>query len=625
MKRRGHVFLFALMAFALCPWFPPAAGAASNAGADSFWAMDLSDFAIEDIETRQRLWQYIVQPVVVADIGPKEHLYPVREPGASAKDEAAVTGQIHGTTQGLHVLERRDGWALVEYYSNDGQGAPFQSTRQFAGLRVSGWVPENKLKTVHPNQTIGLVIDKLHQKMYIFEAGEMTGELLVSTGEPTEKFPYYETPAGEFLIDSWVGLFNSYGLQCDMAIRINGGVLLHEVPFEELADGTRRYTKFEQNLGRKASHGCVRVQRTRNGQGQNMQWLWKNLKRGAKVLILEDSGRALPPPDMNAPVYYNPNNGQNFHGDPYCSHVLKRHLPLAMLTLADLYAAPYDALTPCPYCAPPQKPQTPDPQLPDASERHPEEEAESAQGEQSAPESGFRFIMYDPQSGAPPAGGAQGAMGEWTYPVPRAVLEDPQDVLRLINRDNLLDKTYPDQSAGLYKMIPVTVPATKNEEHTLRGVVNEALTALVTDAAAQDIRLYVGSAYRNYRTQEVMHYNREKRLEFDDGVVQMAGASEHQAGLAVDLVSWEYKDGFETSFGGTKEGQWLAANCARHGFILRYPEGKTEITGVRYEPWHLRYVGGEAAAYITQTGLTLEEFTEEWQRELMRFDQAQRQ
>lgn len=185
----------------------------------------------------------------------------------------------------------------------------------------------------------------------------MTGELLISTGLRTEKSPNTETPAGEFITDSWVGMFESYGMKCDLAIRINGGVLLHEVPHDELADGTRKYTKYEQYLGQKASHGCIRIQRAKNDQGQNMAWLWKNLKRRAKVIIIEDSGRTLPPPDISTPVYYNQENGQNFHGDQNCSAVKKRFLPLASLTLSDLYNEPYDKLTPCPYCAPPRKPE----------------------------------------------------------------------------------------------------------------------------------------------------------------------------------------------------------------------------------------------------------------------------
>lgn len=74
------------------------------------------------------------------------------------------------------------------------------------------------------------------------------------------------------------------------------------------------------------------------------------------VINSAQAGAQVPPPDMATPVYYNPDGGKNFHGDQNCSAVKKRYLPLSTLTLADLYIAPYDVLTPCSYCSPPHKP-----------------------------------------------------------------------------------------------------------------------------------------------------------------------------------------------------------------------------------------------------------------------------
>ena len=68
----------------------------------------------------------------------------------------------------------------------------------------------------------------------------------------------------------------------------------------------------------------------------------------------------------------------------------------------------------------------------------------------------------------------------------------------------------------------------------------------------------------------------------------------------------------DEGFGKTAAGMWLAENSYRFGFILRYPEGKEYITGIEYEPWHFRYVGVDAATVITQNGITLEEFWEEY-------------
>lgn len=216
----------------------------------------------------------------------------------------------------------------------------------------------------------------------------------------------------------------------------------------------------------------------------------------------------------------------------------------------------------------------------------------------------------------------EAAADAWAYPVPLEAFADPMDVLRLINKENLLDKSYPNQDIAMYEMVPVTAPTTK-DDMLLRPIVNDAITAMLAAADAEGIKLYVGSAYRKYRNQEVMHYNRVKRMGHDDGFVQMAGASEHQAGLAADVVSWAYRNDFKTEFGETKEGIWLAENCAAYGFIIRYPKDKVEITGVKHEPWHVRYVGKEVATYIMETGLTLEEFTQESQAVLKAYEAKQ--
>ena len=84
-------------------------------------------------------------------------------------------------------------------------------------------------------------------------------------------------------------------------------------------------------------------------------------------------------------------------------------------------------------------------------------------------------------------------------------------------------------------------------------------------------------------------------------------ASEHCAGLAVDLGSTDFPKE-NASFGETPEGIWLYNNAHRFGFILRYPADKTHITGVKWEPWHFRYVGEELAAAIHASGLCLEEY-----------------
>ena len=89
--------------------------------------------------------------------------------------------------------------------------------------------------------------------------------------------------------------------------------------------------------------------------------------------------------------------------------------------------------------------------------------------------------------------------------------------------------------------------------------------------------------------------------------VARPGTSEHQLGLAADITDqyYEYKN---ESLENTELFKWMSAHCAEYGFIVRYPKDKEDVTGIMYEPWHFRYVGKEAAAYIMEHGLCLEEF-----------------
>ena len=90
-------------------------------------------------------------------------------------------------------------------------------------------------------------------------------------------------------------------------------------------------------------------------------------------------------------------------------------------------------------------------------------------------------------------------------------------------------------------------------------------------------------------------------------IVNRPGTSEHQLGLCADITDKFYEVKTK-ELEKTALYQWMYAHCQNYGFILRYPADKQDITGVMYEPWHFRYVGKEAAAYIMGNGLCLEEF-----------------
>ena len=148
----------------------------------------------------------------------------------------------------------------------------------------------------------------------------------------------------------------------------------------------------------------------------------------------------------------------------------------------------------------------------------------------------------------------------------------------------------------------------------------DALENMLDDCRAEGLEPLICSAYRTQELQEELFANKvayytnqgysyEKAVELAKTSVAYPGTSEHQLGLAVDIVALDYQILDEGQL-KTEEQQWLIKNCWKYGFILRYPTGKQDITGVIFEPWHYRYVGVEAAKEITEKGITLEEYLE---------------
>lgn len=129
---------------------------------------------------------------------------------------------------------------------------------------------------------------------------------------------------------------------------------------------------------------------------------------------------------------------------------------------------------------------------------------------------------------------------------------------------------------------------------------------MVNAAKADGIKLWNVSGYRSYNTQKNLYNNYVKK----DGVAKAdtysarPGSSEHQTGLATDINTASSSAHFEK----TKEYAWLMKHSYEYGFILRYPLGKTFITGYKYEPWHYRYVGEKVAKEIHNLNITYEEY-----------------
>ena len=146
------------------------------------------------------------------------------------------------------------------------------------------------------------------------------------------------------------------------------------------------------------------------------------------------------------------------------------------------------------------------------------------------------------------------------------------------------------------------------------------LQEMMNDCSTAGLSPMICSSFRTQKDQELLFNNKVNSLiaigysETDAKTeagksVAAVGTSEHQLGLAVDIVDISNQK-LDSSQEESPTQQWLMQNSWKYGFILRYPAGKTDITGIIYEPWHYRYVGKEAAQIIYEDGICLEEYLE---------------
>ena len=181
----------------------------------------------------------------------------------------------------------------------------------------------------------------------------------------------------------------------------------------------------------------------------------------------------------------------------------------------------------------------------------------------------------------------------------------------LVNLENRLPYDFEPEDL----IVPeVLRPKDKKERRVyLRPEAAKALEDLFAAAKEEGYTLYAISGYRSYYEQRMLFEEKvelvgEKRAM---KIIAKQGSSEHQLGLVMDINGeTTLKDGLVESFGESDEGKWVASNAYRFGFIIRYPKDKTDITGIQWEPWHLRYVGKKAAVEIYTLDTTLEEYHE---------------
>ena len=309
-----------------------------------YWSMTM------DITDEEAVWKTLTAPVTVLDNGKKnaeKTQVVIRSRPDSTSDGIGVVTCI---TQGVRVIDRGEEWSLIECYSSSFHDSPILNWNRL----VQGYVPTEYLRETVPSQEYGIVIDKLTQRLYLFMDGHLYSTLQVSTGLANSSQPYNETRSGEFLLTSAVGAFNSGNLVCSLALRFNRGDLLHEVPYILQSDGGKNYRVCEPQLGTKASHGCIRVQRKESPEGINMQWLWNNRRQNTKILIWEDwQGRQIPVPDEDTLLYWNSNGGKTYHSSDSCVQLREDDMLPDSFTYGELEEGTYASLTRCDYCAPP--------------------------------------------------------------------------------------------------------------------------------------------------------------------------------------------------------------------------------------------------------------------------------
>ena len=333
----------------------------SAPGASAYWTLPM------DITNEEAVWNMLMEPITIVDIGKvknlsrsqmtKKNIYMYREPDENSK----IVGEVTNLSQGLRVIEQLDnGWTHVECYSSSFFSKPTTKIKAW-NILVSGYVESRYLKQVQPTDELALVVDKLTQRLYVFQKGKRIAELLCSTGlvqwNGKKYQPYNETRSGEFLLINMTGSLNSDKLKCSYAIRFNAGDEIHEVPHQVRGDGSYDYRTTEPSLGQKKSHGCIRVQRLPTPEGINMAWIYKKVRDldlcgSVKIVIWEDwQGRQIPVPDPDTILYYNDNGkGQYYHLCEKCESASS--VTFSPFRYAQLDEAPFSKLQACPWCVP---------------------------------------------------------------------------------------------------------------------------------------------------------------------------------------------------------------------------------------------------------------------------------
>lgn len=210
---------------------------------------------------------------------------------------------------------------------------------------------------------------------------------------------------------------------------------------------------------------------------------------------------------------------------------------------------------------------------------------------------------FTDESSTEPESSSTEASVNWKSYDPVTELAGEKWALTLINKTYPLDKKYS----------PTLSPVVEGSSVTADSRVSEAYQLMYADALAVGYVLTPYSAYCSYQGQQTIYNNKIQSFIFQgmtedeakanaEKRIEPAGCSENGAGLSVDIIS------ASTGFASTDEYKWLTQNAFKYGFVLRYPDDKTDVTGMIYQPWHWRYVGIEAATEMKNNNQCLEEY-----------------
>ncbi|AEI45482.1 M15 family metallopeptidase [Paenibacillus mucilaginosus] len=284
---------------------------------------------------------------------------------------------------------------------------------------------------------------------------------------------------------------------------------------------------------------------------------------------------------------------------PILHHRTRRHWSAALLLCTMLAASG---------CVNPAGQSTAPPPVPGSTEPAQKSPSEGTAKPPSQPAADPAGKTPGTGSAAKPDTGAKDQPAPAEKPPAVQVAAEPASIAVLVNKTNKLPENY--RPADLVDPKIPFIFEEKLEKRKIRKEAAGPLEKLFAAAEKAGLPLSGVSAYRSHETQKTLYTNYVLKdgEEAANKYSAKPGHSEHETGLAIDVTSRSGKCAASDCFGATKEAAWLASHSHEFGFIIRYPKGKESITGYQYEPWHLRYVGQEAASAITKGGLTLEEY-----------------